>query len=598
MAKESSCDLLLDGWNNHRIFPSDEDYAEELQLQEALQMSMICSQMNKGEPSSSSSSALQPTTPALAVKEGFDFNNLLEPIVWEEAISKVIKESKCSVCHGLFCTKCSVPSSSGIEREKQQGMDEGERRGDSIGKQPVRDKQPGRWSPDKFHMKRTQGFSQTTSDSNKRLNKLISKNQNNKGKSVVDSSIYPAQDADYSDFSRGTQGHIVKYCATEKSSTSKSSQESCVVQDDDDDGTFDNSDEYDPDLGPKSHEEGKNSKWFRKFFEGLEALSIEEIDGHKCSCNCPVCPSGTGAVKWFQGLEDLITHAKTEVARSVKLHREFAELLEVEVLRKRLLATPEATVNLVGKWNGLNGEEDHQIVWPPMVIIRNTSICIANKWIGMGSQELLELFSSYAAIKAHHFYGPLGHRGVSILIFESSAEGYLEAESLHRSFPKQGLGRNAWDSRPAVEILQGGKHQLYGYLAEKEELDFFNHHSQGKSKLKFEMKSYRDAIMNQIAKLSWDSQQLIRVKQRLAEQETNVVMQRESVHALSKKLSLKKEEMSKFRQKIQQEHEEHNEEMEFQEKFFNDQIKILEGQVNDIAHEMSNIEEHEDNKME
>ncbi|GKU92735.1 hypothetical protein SLEP1_g6424 [Rubroshorea leprosula] len=586
MAKELSCDLLLDGWNNHTIFPSDEDYAEELQLQEALQMSMICSQMNKDDPSSSSM-ALQHTTPALAAKEGLDYNNLLEPIVWEEAISQVIKKSECSVCHELFCTKCSVPSSSGIEGEKQQGMDEGERREDTIGKQPVRDKKLGRRSPDKFHMKRTQGFSQTTSDSNERLNKLIKK----KGKSVVDSSIYSAQDADYSDFSRGTEGHIVKYCATQKSSPSRSSKESCVVQDVIDDGTFDNGDEYYSDLGPKSHEAGKNSRWFKKFFEGLEALSIEEINGHKCSCNCPVCPDGTGAVKRFQGLEDLITHAKTEVAR-VKLHREFAELLEVEVLQKRMVATPEATVNLVGKWNGLNGEEDHQIVWPPMVIIKNTSICIANKWIGMGSQELLELFSSYAAIQAHHFYGPLGHRGVSILIFESSAEGYLEAEFLHRSFSKQGLGRNAWDSRPPVEILQGGKHQLYGYLAEKEELDFLNQHSRGKSKLKFEMKSYRDAIMNQIAKLSRDSQQITRVKQRLAEQETNVVMLGESVDALSKKLSLKKEEMSKFRQKVQQEQEEHKEEMEFQEKFFKDQIKILEGHVNEKAHEMSNIEEY------
>ena len=40
-----------------------------------------------------------------------------------------------------------------------------------------------------------------------------------------------------------------------------------------------------------------------------------------------------------------------------------------------------------------------------------------DKWIGMGNQELLEYFSSYAAVKARHLYGPLEHYGTSVLIF-------------------------------------------------------------------------------------------------------------------------------------------------------------------------------------
>ncbi|KAH1067831.1 hypothetical protein J1N35_032818 [Gossypium stocksii] len=57
-----------------------------------------------------------------------------------------------------------------------------------------------------------------------------------------------------------------------------------------------------------------------------------------------------------------------------------------------------------------------------------------DRWIGMGNQELLDYLSSYAAVKARHSYGPQGHRGMSLLIFESTARGYLEADRLHKHF--------------------------------------------------------------------------------------------------------------------------------------------------------------------
>ena len=96
----------------------------------------------------------------------------------------------------------------------------------------------------------------------------------------------------------------------------------------------------------------------------------------------------------------------------------------------------------------------------------------------MGNPELLDYFSGYAAVKSRHSYGPQGHRGMSILIFESSARGYLEAERLHKHFAEQGTDRNAWDRR-RVLFYQGGKRQLYGYMALKEDLDLFNQHSHG-----------------------------------------------------------------------------------------------------------------------
>lgn len=100
------------------------------------------------------------------------------------------------------------------------------------------------------------------------------------------------------------------------------------------------------------------------------------------------------------------------------------------------------------------------------------------QWIGMGNQELLEYFSSYDAVRARHSYGPQGHRGMSVLIFESSAAGYLEAERLHKHFSDQGTDRDSWN-RKQVLFIPGGKRQLYGFMAIKEDLDLFNQHAQG-----------------------------------------------------------------------------------------------------------------------
>jgi hypothetical protein len=96
----------------------------------------------------------------------------------------------------------------------------------------------------------------------------------------------------------------------------------------------------------------------------------------------------------------------------------------------------------------------------------------------MGNQELLDYFGEYAATKARHAYGPAGHRGMSVLIFESSAVGYMEAERLHRHFITQSTDRNTWQHR-RVPFLPGGKRQLYGFLANKEDMETFNIHCQG-----------------------------------------------------------------------------------------------------------------------
>lgn len=53
------------------------------------------------------------------------------------------------------------------------------------------------------------------------------------------------------------------------------------------------------------------------------------------------------------------------------MHREFAELLDEELRRRGTAVIPSGEV--FGKWKGLKDEEkDHEIVWPPVVVIQNT----------------------------------------------------------------------------------------------------------------------------------------------------------------------------------------------------------------------------------
>ncbi|PPR88871.1 hypothetical protein GOBAR_AA31813 [Gossypium barbadense] len=325
----------------------------------------------------------------------------------------------------------------------------------------------------------------------------------------------------------------------------------------------------------ESHETRKNNRWFKKFFSSLDALRIEEINDPARQWHCPACQGGPGAIDWYRGLQPLMTHAKTKGAKRVKLHRELAELLDEELCRRGTSVIPSGEA--FGKWKGLKDEEkDHEIVWPPMVMIMNTRLeqNENDKWIGMGNQELLDYFSSYAAVKARHSYGPQGHRGMSVLIFESTARGYLEAERLHKHFAEQGTHREAWEQR-RVLFYPGGKRQLYGYMAMKEDLDSFNQHSQGKSRLKFEMRSYQEMVVKQIRQMSEDNQQLIFYKNKVAKEQRQKVALEESFGIVSERLRKTMEENRIVRQRTKMQHEQNKEEMDFQEQFFKERIKFI-----------------------
>ncbi|CAI9108839.1 OLC1v1008537C1 [Oldenlandia corymbosa var. corymbosa] len=344
-----------------------------------------------------------------------------------------------------------------------------------------------------------------------------------------------------------------------------------------DDYEFDDdlfSDEFDSDSSVKSHETRKKTRHLKELFDCMDGLTAAEINDPERQWHCPACYGGPGAIDWYRGLQPLVAHAKTKGNTRVKLHRELAQLLEEELRRRGTAAVPAGET--FGHWRGLDRRADRDIVWPPMVVIMNTRLDKDenDKWIGMGNQELLDYFSSFAALKARHSYGPQGHRGISLLIFESSAVGYLEAERLCKHFEDESRDRDAWE-RNRAPFYPGGKRQLYGYMAEKRDIDSFNQHCQGKSKLKFELVSYQQHVVQQLKQMSEDNQQLLWLKNKVANEQIRSGKLQDAVDLYKEKLRETAEERRFIKLKTKMHHEQNKEEMDYQEQFFKEQLKTI-----------------------
>ncbi|KAE8797816.1 hypothetical protein D1007_26949 [Hordeum vulgare] len=356
-------------------------------------------------------------------------------------------------------------------------------------------------------------------------------------------------------------------------SSSFDPEDSSEVEDSSDDDIDDDmSEDNDSDASEKSFETRKKNKWFRKFFEVIDTLNEEQIHDQARLWHCPACQKGPGAIDWFHGLQRLVIHARTKDSRRVKLHREFATLLEQE-LGTTLVPSGEQ----FGKWEGLRGSTDRAIVWPPMVIVMNTLLeqDDDDKWLGMGNVELLKYFHEYGAMKARHAYGPGGHRGMSVLIFESSAVGYMEAERLHKHFVGERTDREAWQAPSKRRFLPGGKRLLYGFLANKDDMETFNKHHPGQSCLKYDMKSYNEMVVVAMKQMSLDNQQLNRMKNRVVKTEKHSKVVEDSLGVMTQKYRETSEENTVLMRRIKEKHMEHEEEMTSQEKFFDDQIENL-----------------------
>ncbi|KAL6523750.1 Protein SUPPRESSOR OF GENE SILENCING [Orobanche gracilis] len=325
--------------------------------------------------------------------------------------------------------------------------------------------------------------------------------------------------------------------------------------DDTDDELF--SDGFDSDESQKSHETRKKNRWFKDLFKSLDDLTVEQINEPERQWHCPACKGGPGAIDWYRGLLPLISHAKTKRSKRVKLHRELAVLLDEELKRMGTSAVPSGEV--FGKWKGLEEMADKEIVWLPMVIIMNTRLekDDKDKWIGMGNPELLDYFSTYSALKARHSYGPQGHRGMSVLIFEASAVGYAEAERLSKHFEGNFKDRVAWE-RNRMPFYSGGERHLYGYMAEKHDLDNFNQHSHAHITKKVMVEQF--SVMTEKLRRTMDENRVVKLK-------------------------------------TKKHHEQNKEEMDSQEQFFRDQIQQFYDARNAKEEHFEKLQQHEREKV-
>lgn len=347
----------------------------------------------------------------------------------------------------------------------------------------------------------------------------------------------------------------------------------------DDDSDWIGSDTCDSDASVKSLDSRKLNKWFHAFFVTLDDFTNDQIVEHDRQWHCPACHGGVGAIDWYRGLQPLIAHAKTHRTKRIGLHREFAEVLEKD-LERRKAGNGLMGETKFGKWKGLHNNDatkDLMIVWPPMVVIQNTQLEMddQDKWIGMGNKELLDMFPEYNPLKARHSYGPLGHRGMSIIIFADSPAGYYSAERLVKNFTDARKGRQHWD-QPSKSIFHpGGDRILYGYMATAEDLDIFNRHSSGKSKLKWDQKKYHEAVAQPMRQMDEDNQQLHYYKNKVQKQKEHSKILEKSMSMFTRKLELREVEISVIRQRAKDQHEENQREMDELEKTYKERIMQL-----------------------
>lgn len=360
--------------------------------------------------------------------------------------------------------------------------------------------------------------------------------------------------------------------------------------DSDDDMVDDTSGDFDSKAAEKNFETRKRHKLLKSIFELLEKLSVEQINEKTRQWHCPACKNVRGGVTWYKGLQPLMNHARTKGSKRVKLHRELAALLEEELYRTGVSMAPSG--EFFGIWKGLRENTDRPIVWPPVVIIMNTRLeqDKDGKWKGMGNQELLSYFSKYHVKEACHAYGPDGHSGMSALIFEGSAVAYKEAERLHNHFVDQRTERYAWLNHRIV--IPGGKRQLYGFLAEKEDLEAFNRHH-GTDYLKYEMKSYNDMVVTQLKQMSEDNQQLNYVKNEMVKTERHSKEVEEALGVETQKLQGAIEDNIILKRKTKEMLSECVEQMEFNAKFYHEQIERLRKDTEEKENEFERLLQEE-----
>lgn len=124
------------------------------------------------------------------------------------------------------------------------------------------------------------------------------------------------------------------------------------------------------------------------------------------------------------------------------------------------------------------------IIWPPVVIIENTKTHFDQEqriWKGLENEEIRNFLKGFKGIQYNRviaLYNRNGNRGKSIVSFPASPSGYMDAQTLCELLEHEKRGRCDWlkvahlkDPYGSGRIDSDGKRILYGYLANKEDME-------------------------------------------------------------------------------------------------------------------------------
>lgn len=311
-----------------------------------------------------------------------------------------------------------------------------------------------------------------------------------------------------------------------------------------------------------------HSKIVQDFFRELDDYSRNELeDEENKEWKCRVCIGGQGETQWWKGLGRLGHHAYNYKKRRGREHKEFAIELKHK-LEERGVKISSLISDIQGHWSGLSSSRKERekkiVVWPPVVMVVNTHLFQnGSKWEGMGNKELEEHFADFKYVtKRKHAYGPDGHRGMSILIFDTRHEGYDEAMRLNVLFRDENRGRNAWLRKgPGLKIGPDGKRLLHGWLATMEDMANFNQHFKGKSKVLVKEVDWREVVEIPRERALQDAEKARALELNLHVAQQELVEHREQAKGAHEKLRRKSEEMNEMRKRLVADRKKHKEEM-------------------------------------
>ncbi|KAJ8483602.1 hypothetical protein OPV22_016087 [Ensete ventricosum] len=209
-------------------------------------------------------------------------------------------------------------------------------------------------------------------------------------------------------------------------------------------------------------------------------------DGKNGPLQCVVCGR---ASKDFADVHGLIMHTYSSQNANLRvdhlgLHKALCVLMGWNYSR-----TPEnsKSYQLLSAGDAQANRED-LIIWPPTVIIHNTSSGMRKdgRVEGMSNREMDNRLKDlgFGGGKSKSIYGKEGHTGITVVKFANTPAGMEEAERLAEYFEKDNCGRKGWARAQASQFVDDEKDPLLvkadETTGEKKRILFgFNSHGKG-----------------------------------------------------------------------------------------------------------------------